>query len=100
MANITFCKPFIIKLPLTHEIIKTSVIILENRISLHKPILDSGKFSVSRISTLTTIATTKKKNNELGLVIVMSKIMINPGQNNELMMSQNLINNEPGPFLN
>ena len=36
------------------------IIILENSISVHKPILDSGKCSLSRISTLTSIVTKQK----------------------------------------
>ena len=39
------------------------------------------------------------KNNELGLDIIMSKIMTHPGKNNELIMSRNFINNELAPFL-
>ena len=50
--NLIF-KPFNIKLPSDHGIMKSLIIILENLISDHKPILDSGTCSLSRIGTLT-----------------------------------------------
>ena len=54
------CKPFNIKLPSDNGIMNSLIIILENLISVHKPILDSGKCSLSRISTLTSIVTKQK----------------------------------------
>ena len=43
----------------SHRIIETLVIILENAISVNKPILDSGTCSLSRISTHTPKVTIK-----------------------------------------
>ena len=56
--NLIF-KPFNIKLSFSHRIIETLVIILENAISVNKPILDSGTCSLSRISTHTPKVTIK-----------------------------------------
>ena len=57
--NLIF-KPINIKLSFSHRIIETLVIILENAISVNKPILDSGTCSLSRISTHTPKVTIKR----------------------------------------
>ena len=56
--NLIF-KPINIKLSFSHRIIETLVIILENAISVNKPIMDSGTCSLSRISTHTPKVTIK-----------------------------------------
>ena len=59
--NLIF-EPFNIKLSFSYSIIETLVIILENAIPVHKPILDSGTCSLSRISTHTPKVTIKGNN--------------------------------------
>ena len=58
--QILIFKLFNIKLSFSYGIIETLVIILENAISVNKPILDSGTCSLSRISTHTPKVTIKR----------------------------------------